>query len=73
MAGTGPHDDLPPQFALCEQMMTAWFETMLAATDQYFRFWCAPFAQPLGHAAEEPGDLDVPGPLERDHEHNLFA
>ncbi|WP_340588281.1 hypothetical protein [Erythrobacter alti] len=65
--------ELPPQVILCEDMMAAWFESMLAATDQCFRFWIAPFAGPLDHEHEAPDDLDIPGPLERHHEHNLFA
>jgi hypothetical protein len=63
----------PVQIALCEEFVATWFETMLAATDLYFRFCLAPFAPPLEDTIEEPGDLDIPGPLERDHEHHLFA
>ncbi|WAT18934.1 hypothetical protein OZN62_05010 [Aurantiacibacter sp. MUD11] len=65
--------ELPPHLVLCEELMAAWFETMLAATDQCFKFWMSPFAPPLEDEVEQAGDLDIPGPLERDLEHNLFA
>lgn len=73
MAAKTTDTELPGQFVLCEQLMTTWFETWLAATDQCFRLWMFPFAPPLADDVEQPGDLDMPGPLERDHEHNLFA
>ena len=73
MAEQEPDTELPEQFLLCERMMASWFETCLAATDQWFKLWMFPFAPPPADQVEQEGDLDVPGPLERDHEHNLFA
>ncbi|MCB2065290.1 MAG: hypothetical protein KDE15_01470 [Erythrobacter sp.] len=73
MAEVQPHEELPAQFVVGEHMMIAWFESMLAMSEQCVRLWTLPFAPPLEHAHEPPGELEMPGPLERDHEHNLFA
>lgn len=73
MAKRKTDDELPAQFVLCEEMMASWFEGVLAMTDQYFRFWLYPFSAPQSDEVEQSVDLDMPGPLERDHEHNLFA
>lgn len=63
----------PPQIHLGGELMAAWFKTMLAASDQWFKFWTLPFSTPIDHEKAGAGELDIPGPLERDHEHNLFA
>jgi|GEM_PF-1131817 len=64
---------LPTEIVLNEEMMSLWVQAWLAATDQYFRLWFAPLARPLDEEHEEPGQLDIPGPLERHSEHGLFA
>lgn len=77
MTQTDPSPDtsptLPPELVLYEEMMSLWAQTWLAATDQYLRLWVAPFTCPPDDECEEPGQLDIPGPLERHSEHGLFA
>jgi len=60
-------------FALWQPVMNFWFGTMMASTEETFKLWRYPFSRPLGDEHEVEGDLDIPGPLERDHEHNLHA
>ena len=59
--------------ALWEPMMQFWAGAMMAATGESIKFWNFPFNPPAPDEREVEGDLDIPGPLERDFEHNLHA
>ncbi|KPP88773.1 hypothetical protein [Erythrobacter sp. HL-111] len=65
--------EYPNPFAMWEPVMEFWFKAMFAGTQQAFQFWAAPFGPPPAEEREEEGDLDVPGPFERDFEDSLHA
>ncbi|MGY6636021.1 MAG: hypothetical protein ABS49_00705 [Erythrobacter sp. SCN 62-14] len=60
-------------FAMWEPVINFWFGAMTAATQETLKFWQNPFNPPLEDEREVEGDLDIPGPLEREFEHNLHA
>ncbi len=60
-------------FAMWNPFINFWFGTMTAATQETLKFWRYPFNPPLEDEREVEGHLDIPGPLERDFEHNLHA
>lgn len=65
--------DYPNPFSVWEPLMEFWFNTMLAGTQHTLHLWMSPFNPPLEDEREEKGDLDIPGPLERDFEDSLHA
>ncbi|MFN3991244.1 MAG: hypothetical protein ACK4IS_13415 [Erythrobacter sp.] len=68
-------ESYPPfnPFAMWEPMTNFWLDMMTAAMQESLKFWQHPFNRPLEDEREVEGDLDIPGPLERDFEHNLHA
>jgi hypothetical protein len=72
MSDKEPYGPFNP-FAIWEPVMNFWFGAMMAATQESMKFWQNPFNPPLEDEREVEGDLDIPGPLEREFEHNLHA
>ncbi|MGY6552404.1 MAG: hypothetical protein ACXIT4_10985 [Erythrobacter sp.] len=60
-------------FALWEAMMNFWLNAMLAGTQQSFNMSKFLFSPPPEDEREVEGDLDIPGPIEREGERNLHA
>ena len=63
----------PDPFAFWQTAMTFWVDAMVSMNRESLRFWQSPFAPPLPDEREVENDLDIPGPLEREFEHNLHA
>lgn len=59
--------------ALWAPVMDYWLDAMMSASRMGVNLWLRPFNPPLEDEREVEGDLDIPGPLEREFEHNLHA
>lgn len=64
---------LPPLLMWYETALATWLDSVLAATDQALELYSVPFQVPHSHHALDHDQLDIPEPLELDHEHDLFA
>lgn len=73
MSRPEPESLLAAAIAFQHQLMSSWLEACLATNQHCVGLWAQPFAPPLPDEIEQPGDLDIPGPLERDNERKLFA
>lgn len=67
------HQGYPDPFAFWQTAMNFWVDAMVSVSRESLRFWQFPFAPPLPDEREAENDLDIPGPLEREFEHNLHA